>query len=134
MGAARRELARDNGARFRLPDTATSVTKSGPAGSVVLLPVGACFWYMRQVHLWWIGKISAHIPTAGQYVVCSLDDPKQVKLGFSSARYTTALGAVGGSCYLQVHQRSSLMRDIVRNVRESRGAELVCSTDLDTSP
>ena len=46
----------------------------------------------------------------------------------------TALGAVRGSSCLQVHLGSSLMRGIVRNVDESRGAELAGSADLNTSP
>ena len=36
--------------------------------------------------------------------------------------------------HLQVHQGSSLMRGIVRNVDESRGAEIAGSGDLDTPP
>ena len=61
-----------------------------------------------------------------------LDDPGPVKLALSLARYTTALGAVRGSCCLQVHQGSSLIRGA--NVDESRGAEIAGSADLDTLP
>ena len=63
-----------------------------------------------------------------------MDDLGPVKLALSSAQYTTALGAVRGSWCLQVHQGSSLMRGIVRNVDESRGAEIAGSADLNTPP
>ena len=72
--------------------------------------------------------------TPGQYVVHFLDDPGLVKLALSSARYATVLGAVRGSWCLQAHQGSFLVRDIVRNVDESRGAEIAGSADLDTPP
>ena len=63
-----------------------------------------------------------------------MDDPGPAKLAFSFASYTTALGAVRGSWCLQVHQGISLMRGVVRNVDESRGAEFAGFADLDTSP
>ena len=63
-----------------------------------------------------------------------MDASGPIKLALSSARYTRALGAVRASLCLQVHERSSLMRGIVRNVDESRGAEIAGSADSDTSP
>ena len=128
VSAAQHELARDKGARF-LPPGYSYVTRQTWTRrfSGTVLPVGAYFWYKGQDHLWWLGKISAHTPTPGQYVVRFLDDPGPVKLALSTARYTTSLGAVRGSWCLQVHQGSSLMRGIVRNDDESRGAELAGS-------
>ena len=128
VGAAQRELARDKGARFLPPGYSYVTLQTWTRRfSGTILPVGAYFWYKGQDHLWWLGKISAHTPTPGQYVVRFLDDPGPVKLALSTARYTTALGAARGSWCLQVHQGSSLMRGIVRNDDESRGAELAGS-------
>ena len=78
-------------------------------------------------------KKSTHTPTPGQCVVRFFDDPGSVELALSSARYNTALGTVCGSWCLQVHQGSSIIRGIVRNVDGSRGTELSGSADLDTS-
>ena len=136
VGAAQPELARDKGARF-LPPGYSYVSHQTWARrfSGAILPVGAYFSYNGQDHLWWLGNVSVHTPTPGQqYVVRVFHDPGPVKLTLSSARYTTALGAVRGSWCLQMHKESSLMRDIVHNVDESRGADLASSTDLDTSP
>ena len=135
LGATQRELARAKGARF-LPSGYSYVNHHRWArrfrGTILL--VGAYVWHKGQDHLWWLGKPFAHTPTPGQYVVCFLEDFGPVKLGFSLARYTTALGAVGASWCLQVHQGNSLMRGIVRNVGESRGAKIAGSADLDTPP
>ena len=132
VGAAQRELARDKGARFLPPGYSYGNHQTWARRFRDTIPhVGAYFWYKGQVRFWWLGKNSAHIPTPGQYVVRFLDDPGPVKLALSSARYTTALGAVRGSWCLQV---KFFMRGIVRNVNESRGAEIAGSADSDTSP
>ena len=75
-----------------------------------------------------------HTSTPGQYAVRFLDNPGPVKLALSSVRYTTALRAVCGSWCLRVHQGSSLVRGIVSDVKEFRGAEIPGSADLNTSP
>ena len=81
---------------------------------------------------------SAKFPLArkllDQYVARFLENPGLVKLALSSAWYSTALGAVRGSLCLLVHQGNCFVRVIVRNVNESRGAELVGSADFDKSP
>lgn len=57
-----------------------------------------------------------------------------VTLVLSPTRYSsTALGTDRGLWLLHRHQRISLMRGIVRNVGESRGAEKVGSDVLDSS-
>ena len=135
VGAAQRDLARGKDARF-LPPGCSYVNHHTWARRFrgTNLPVGTYFWDKAQDNLFWLGKNSAHTLTPGQCVVRFLDDPRTVKLALSSARCTTALGAVRGSWCLQVHQGSSLMRGIVRNVDESRGAEIAGSADLNTPP
>ena len=119
---------------FCLLDTATSTSKRGRRFNGTTLLIGAQFWYTGQDHLQLLGTNSAHTSSSGQYIVHFLDDPGPAKLALSFTRYTTALGAVRGSGCLKVHQGTSLIRDIARNVDESRGAELAGSADLNTSP
>ena len=121
VGAAQRELACDKGARF-LPPGYRCVDQQtwNCRFSGTTLPIGAQVWYKGQDPLWWPGKNCAHASTPVQFGVRFLDDPVPVKLAISSARYTRALGAVRGLWCLQVHEGSSLMRGIVRNVDESR--------------
>ena len=135
VGAAQRELARDKGARF-LPPGYSYVNQQTWTRrfSGTTLPIGSRFWYKGQDHLWWLGNISAYTSTPRQYVVRFLDDPGPVKLALYSARYTTVDRAVRGSWCLQVHQGSSLMSGIERNVDESRGSEIAGSAGLNTSP
>ena len=136
VGAAQRELARAKGARFLHPDIATSITTRGPADSVapscLLAPTSGT---RVDIIFGGSGKFphTLQLPDSRQ-VVRFLDEPEPVKLALSSARYTTALGAVRGSWCLQAHQGSFLVRDIVRNVDESRGAEIAGSADLDAPP
>ena len=107
-----------------LPDTATTITKrrltdsvappcpSVPtSGARVNIISGGSEKFRRTLQI--LDSVQFAFWTTGP-----------VKLVLSSARYTTALGAVHGSWCLRVYQGSSLVRDIARNVDKSRGAEL----------
>ena len=76
VGAARRELARDKGARF-LPPRYSCIDQQTWTHrfSSTILPIGAHSWYKGQDHLWWLGNISAHTSTPGQYMIGFLDQP-----------------------------------------------------------
>ena len=125
VGAAQRELARDKGARFLPPGYSYANHQTFACRFCdTVLPAGACVWYKGQDHLWWVGRISAYTSTPGQYVVSVCDDPGPVELAGSSARHSKAVGAFCGSWCIQVHQGSFLMRGIVPNADEYRGAEL----------
>ena len=69
VGATQRELARDKRARF-LPPGYSYVNHQMWARRFrdTILLVAAYFWYKGQDNLWWLGNISAHTPTPGQYV------------------------------------------------------------------
>ena len=90
VGAAQRELARDKGARF-LPPGYSYVNHQMWARRFrdTILPVGTYFWYKGQDHLWWLGNISAHTLTPGQYVVRFFGRPRtgQARALFSSVHY-----------------------------------------------
>ena len=133
IGAAQRELTRDNSARFLSADYScvTWQTWSRRFGDTTL-PVEAHFWYKANNRLWWLGKISGRIPSSSKRVMRVLHDPGPVTLVLSPTRHNTALGADRGSWCLQVYQGSSLMRDIGRNVDESRGADIVGADALDS--
>ena len=123
IGAAQRELSRNNGERF-LAHGYGCVPRAEwlRRYSTMVLPNGAHVWYKGDDGLWWLGKISASTTTKGGYLVHFLDDPGPIKLPLPPARNTTSTGAVQGSCCLQVHLASAFTRGVQRNVEESRGA------------
>ena len=81
IGAAQRELARNNGERFLAPGYACV-----PRAECLrryrdtVLPKGAHFWYKGDDGLWWLGKNSARTTEDGVYLVRLLDDPGPIKL------------------------------------------------------
>ena len=123
IGAAQRELSRNNGERF-LAQGDACVPRADWLRRYhgTVLPKGAHFWYKGDDGLWWLGKISASTTEDKVYLVRFLDDPEPIKLPLPPARYTTSTGAVRGSWCLQVHITSAFPRGIQRNVDESRGA------------
>ena len=126
IGAAQRELSRNNGERFLTPGYAC-VPRANWLRRYhdTVLPKGAHFWYKgRWVTVAW--KISASTTEDKVYPVRFLDDPGPIKLPLPPARYTTSTGAVRGSWCLQVHIASAVPRGIQRNVNESREAAVAC--------
>ena len=123
IGAAQRELSRNNGDRF-LPLGYACVPRADWLRRYhdTVLPKGTHFWYQGDDGLWWLGKISARTTEDKVYLVRFLDDPGPIKLPLLPALYTTSTGAVRGSWCLQVHIASAFPRGIQRNVDESRGA------------
>ena len=124
IGAAQRELSRNNRERFLAPGYACA-----PCADWLrryhdtVLPKGAHFWYEGDDGLWWLRKISANTNEDKVYLARFLDDPGPIKLPLPPARsYTTSTEAVRGSWCLQVHIASAFPRGIQRNVDESRGA------------
>ena len=95
IGAAQRELSRNNGERFFSPSYAC-VPRAELLRSYrdTVLPKGAHVWYKSDDGLWWLGKNSANTTEDGVYLVRFLNDPGLNKLPPSQARYTTSTGAV----------------------------------------
>ena len=126
IGAAQRELSRNNGERFLAPGYAC-VTRAEWLRRYrdTVLPKGANFWYKGDDGLWWLGKISARTADDGVYLVRFLDDPGPIKLPLPPARYTTSTGAVRGSWCSQVHAASTFSQGVQRNVDDSRGAAVI---------
>ena len=126
IGAAPRELSRNNGERFLAPGYAC-VPRAEWLRRYrdTVLPKGAHFWYKGDDGLWWLGKISARTTEDGVYLVRLLDDPGPIKLPLPPARYTTSTGAVRGSCCLQIHVASAFSQGVQRNVDDSRGAAVI---------
>ena len=112
IGAAQRELSRNNGERFLALDYAC-VPRAEWLRRYrdTVLPKGAHFWYKGNDGLWWLGKISASTNADGVYLVRFLDDPGPIKLPLPPARYTTSTGGVRGSWCLQVHVASAFPRE-----------------------
>ena len=126
IGAAQRELSRNNGERFLAPGYAcVPHTEWLRRYHDTVLPTGAHVWYKGDDGLWWHGKISARTTEDGVYLVRLLDDPGPIKLPLSSVRCTTSTGAVRGSWRLQVHVASAFSRGVQRNVHDARGAAVV---------
>ena len=128
IGAAKRELFRNNGERFLAPGCAcVPRAKWLRLYRDTVLPKGAHFWYKSGDRLWWLGKIIANTTEDGVYLVRFLDDPGLIKLPLPPARYTytTSTGAVRGSWCLQVHVASTFSRGVQRNVHDARGAAVV---------
>ena len=122
IGAAKRELSRNNGERFLAPGYAC-VSRADWLRRYhdTVLPKGAHFWYKGDDGLWWVGKISASTTEDNIYLVRFLDDPGPIKLPLLPARYTTSTGAVRGSWCQQVHITSAFSRGIQRTVDKCRG-------------
>ena len=80
IGAAQRELSRNNGERFLAPGYAC-VTRADWLRRYhdTVLPKGAHFLYKGDDGLWWLGKISASTIEDKVYLVCFLDDPGPIK-------------------------------------------------------
>ena len=123
IGAAQRELSRNNGECFLAPGYACV-----PSADWLhryhdkVFPKGSQFWYKGDDGLRWLGKISASTTEDKVYLVRFLDDPGPIKLPLPPTRYTTSTGAVRGSWCLQLHIASAFPRGIQRNVDESRSA------------
>ena len=81
IGAAQRELSRNNGERFLAPGYPCVPRANWLRryhGTVLLQ--GAHFWYRGDDGLCWLGKISASITEDKVYLVSFLDDPGPIKL------------------------------------------------------
>ena len=123
IGAAQRELSRNNGERFPAPGYACAPLADWlRCYHDTVLPMGAHSWYKGDDGLWWLGKISASTTEYKVYLVCFLDDPGPIKVLLLPARYTTSTGTVRGSWCLQVYVATAFPRGIQRNGDESRGA------------
>ena len=126
IGAAPREVSRNNGERLLVPGYACV-----PGAEWLhryrdtVLPKGAHVWYKGDDGLWWPGKIIASTTKNGVYLVRFLDDSGPIKLPIPPTRYTTSTGAVRSSWRLQVHETSAFSRGIQRNVDDSRCAAVV---------
>ena len=119
-----------NGTHTQRPRHVYHQIPSLPRHSSNLVPplqrhVGACFCYKASGCLWWLGKFPAHPLSPSKYVVRFVDDPVPVTLVLSSTRDSIAIEADGGLWYLQVHQGRPLMRSMVGNADEFRGAQIV---------
>ena len=81
IGAAQRELSRNNGEPFLTPGYAC-VPRAEWLRRYrdTVLPKGAHFWYKGDDGLWWLGKINAGTTEDGVYLVQFLDDPGPIKL------------------------------------------------------
>ena len=125
VGAAQRELSRDQGARFLSPGYPLVTHQDWTRRfSSTVLPVSTHFWYKARDHHWWLHKISAHTKTAAHYGVRFLGDPGPVKLKISPSRYNTAIGAERDLWCLQTRQGKTLQQRILLSVDKSRVGEL----------
>ena len=81
IGAAQRELSRNNGERFLAPGySCVPLAECLRRYRDTVLPKGAHFWCKGDDGLWWLGKISASTTEDGVYLVRFLDDPGPIKL------------------------------------------------------
>ena len=95
IGAAQRELYRNNGERFLAPGYACAPRDDWlRLYHDTVLPKIAHVWYKGDDGLWWLGNISASITEDNIYLVRFLDDPGPIKLPLPPTRYTTSTGAV----------------------------------------
>ena len=81
IGAAQRELSRNNGERILAPSYACATRADWLRryhGTV--LPKGAHFWYKGDDELSWRGKISTSTTEDKVYLVRFLDDSGPIKL------------------------------------------------------
>ena len=87
IGAAQRELSRNNGERFLAPGCACV-----PRAEWLrryhdsVLPKGAHVWYKGDDGVWWLGKVFASTTEDGAHLVRFLDDPVPIKLLLPPAR------------------------------------------------
>ena len=126
IGAAQRELSRNNGECFLAPGYACVPRAEWlRRNHDTVLPKGAHVWYKGDDGLWWLGKISANTTEDRVYLARFLEDPRPIKLPLPPARYTTSTGAVRGSWCLKVHEASAFDRGIQRNLDDSRGEAVV---------
>ena len=94
IGAAQRELSRNNGERSLAPGYACV-----PRADWLrryhdrVLPKRAHVCYNGDNGFCWLGKISASTTEDKLYLVRFLDDPGPIKLHLPPARYTTSTGA-----------------------------------------
>ena len=100
IGAAPRELSRNNGERFLAPGYAC-VTRVDWLRCYhdTVLPKGTYFWYKGDDGLWRLGKIGARKNEDKVYLVRFLDDPGPIKLFVLPARYTNWTEAIRGSWF-----------------------------------
>ena len=81
IGAAQRELSRNNGERFLASGySCVPLAEWLRRYRDTVLPKGAHFWYKGDDGLWWLGKISASTTEVGVYLVRFLGDPGPIKL------------------------------------------------------
>ena len=98
IGAAQRELSRNNGERFLAHGFGCiPLVEWLSRYSTTVLPNGAHFWCKGDDGLWSLGKISASTTTKGVYLVRFSDDSEPIKLPLPPARYTTLTCVVRGS-------------------------------------
>ena len=91
IGAAQRELSRNNGERFLAPGYACVPRAEWLRGyHDTVLPMGAHVGYKGDDGLWWLLKNSASMPEDGVYLVRFLDDPGPTKLPLPPTSYTTS--------------------------------------------
>ena len=90
IGAAQRELSRNNGELYLAPGYAC-VSRADWLRRYhdTVLPERAHFWYKRGDGLWWIDKLSTSATEDKVYLVRFLYDPRPVKLLFSPERDAT---------------------------------------------
>ena len=95
IGAAQRELSRNNGERFLEPGYARVPRADWLCRyHDTVLPKGAHFGYKGDDGLWWLGKIGASTTEDKVYLVRFLDDPGPIKpagLNFLFPRRATRL-------------------------------------------
>ena len=60
----------------------------------MVLPNMAHVWYKGDISLWRLEKISPSTATGGACSVRVLDDPEQITIRFSPARYATSAGSI----------------------------------------
>ena len=123
IGAAQRELSRNNGERVWRPATPAYNAQSGFAATATRCsPREPTFGTRgrRSVEVAWKNQREN-----GTYLGQFLDDPGPIKLPLPPACYTTSTGAVRGYWCLQVHDARAFPRGIQRYVDESRGTTAV---------
>ena len=85
IGAAQRELSRNNGERFLAPGYAC-VPRADWLRRYhdTVLPKGARYWCKGDDGLWWLGKISASTTENRVYLVSSPDDTRLRRESFEA--------------------------------------------------
>ena len=111
IGAAQREVPRNNGERFLAPG-------HGCVSHVDWLRryCNTVCWYMIDEGLWQLGKISETTQKDGVYLVRYLDDPGPIKILLSPTCCTTSMRAVRDYGCLRIHLARAFARRVKRNV------------------